>query len=78
MSISREASIQEYMTTAQAAAYLNISKQWLEARRSCGGDAPPVVRIGRACRYRRSTLDQWALRREQNSPSLAVNRTEGF
>jgi hypothetical protein len=65
--VSKNPEILEYLNTAQAAAYLNISKQWLEAKRSSGGNAPPVVRIGRVCRYRRSALDKWAL--EQEAPN---------
>lgn len=70
MSASCESQISEYLTTAQAAAYLNISKQWLEAKRSGCGNSPPVTRIGRACRYRRSALDQWAQRQELNAPGI--------
>lgn len=58
----------EYLTTAQAADYLNISKQWLEARRCRGGDAPPPTRIGRAVRYRRSALDAWMRQHESAVP----------
>ena len=67
--MSNSVEVPEYLTTAQAAAYLNISKQWLEAKRSGGGNAPPVVRIGRACRYRRVALDQWAQKNETSTNS---------
>ena len=49
----------EYLTTAQAAAYLGFSKQKLEAWRVCG-EGPPFARLSaRAIRYKRSDLDEW-------------------
>ena len=50
----------EYMTTQQAAAYLNLSRQYLEAARYRGdGSGPAYVKLERAVRYRRSVLDAW-------------------
>jgi len=50
----------EYLTTQQAAAYLNISRQYLEAARYRGdGSGPAYVKLERAVRYRRSVLDAW-------------------
>jgi hypothetical protein len=50
----------EYMTTKEAAAYLKLSRQFLEAARYRGdGSGPPYVKLERAVRYRRSVLDAW-------------------
>jgi Helix-turn-helix domain len=50
----------EYMTTIEAASYLKLSRQFLEAARYRGdGSGPPYIKLDRAVRYRRSVLDQW-------------------
>jgi excisionase family DNA binding protein len=50
----------EYMTTKQAAQYLNLSRQYLEAARYRGDSSgPPYIKLDRAVRYRRSALDSW-------------------
>jgi hypothetical protein len=50
----------EYLTTQQAAAYLNLSRQYLEgARYRADGSGPAYVKLQRAVRYRRSVLDAW-------------------
>jgi hypothetical protein len=50
----------EYLTTQQAAEYLNLSRQYLEAARYRGdGSGPAYVKLERAVRYRRSVLDAW-------------------
>lgn len=50
----------EYLTTQQAAEYLNLSRQYLEAARYRGdGSGPAFVKLERAVRYRRSVLDAW-------------------
>jgi len=49
-----------YMTTAEAAQYLKLSRQFLEAARYRGdGSGPAYVKLERAVRYRRSVLDAW-------------------
>ena len=49
-----------YMTTTEAAAYLKLSRQYLEAARYRGdGSGPAYVKLERAVRYRRSVLDAW-------------------
>jgi hypothetical protein len=49
-----------YMTTAEAAQYLKLSRQFLEAARYRGdGSGPTYVKLERAVRYRRSVLDAW-------------------
>ena len=49
-----------YMTTAEAAQYLKLSRQFLEAARYRGdGSGPPYIKLERAVRYRRSVLDAW-------------------
>jgi len=58
----------DYLTTAQAAEYLNISKQYLEAKRSRrDGSGPSPIFVGRAVRYHRGTLDQWMKANEATS-----------
>jgi hypothetical protein len=47
------------LNEAEAARFLNISPRTLQAWRS-RGFGPPFVRIGRAIRYRRCDLEQWA------------------
>src|SRR5258706_12113032 len=50
----------EYLTTVQAAGYLNVSRQFLKvARRKAEGSGPRFMLIGGAVRYRRSDLDSW-------------------
>src|SRR6476619_6930765 len=52
--------VSEFLTTKQAAQYLNLSRQYLEAARYRGdGSGPPYVKLERAVRYRRSVLDAW-------------------
>ena len=49
-----------YLTTAEAAQYLKLSRQFLEAARYRGdGSGPAYVKLERAVRYRRSVLDAW-------------------
>ena len=60
----------EYLTTQQAAAYLNLSRQYLEgARYRADGSGPAYVKLERAVRYRRSVLDAWMSAHDK--PSLA-------
>ena len=47
-----------YYTREQAARYLTIGASTL-AKLAMQGKGPRLVRIGRACRYRRSDLDAW-------------------
>ena len=54
----------EYLTTTQAAAYLGMSRQWLEIGRH-KGYGPPYIKLGRAVRYKRSALDNWMTDRQQ-------------
>ena len=54
-----------YLSTEQAAAYLNMSRQWLEIGRH-KGYGPPYIKLGRAVRYKRSALDEWMLARQQS------------
>ena len=64
----------EYLTTQQAAAYLNLCRQYLEAARYRGdGSGPAYVKLERAVRYRRSVLDAWMSAHDHSpdKPSLA-------
>ena len=48
------------MTTKEAAAYLRVSRQFLElARWKADGSGPPYVRLGNSVRYDRPLLNQW-------------------
>ncbi|WLB64671.1 helix-turn-helix domain-containing protein [Bradyrhizobium japonicum] len=50
----------DYMTTREAAAYTKFSRQFFEAARYKGdGSGPPYIKVGRAVRYRKPTLDAW-------------------
>ena len=50
----------DYMTTREAAAYVKLSRQFLEGARYRGdGSGPPYIKLERAVRYRRSALDAW-------------------
>lgn len=55
----------EYLSTEQVAAYLGMSRQWLEIGRH-KGYGPPYIKLGRAVRYKRSALDEWMLARQQS------------
>ena len=55
--------IAEYLRTPEAARHLSVSHQYLEVSR-CRGEGPPYVKLGRAVRYRRAALDEWAKSRE--------------
>ncbi len=49
-----------YFTTVEAAYYLKLSRQYLEAARHRGdGSGPPYIKLERAVRYRKTTLDKW-------------------
>jgi predicted DNA-binding transcriptional regulator AlpA len=50
----------EYLTTVEAAAYLKMSRQSLEAARyRADGSGPAYIKLERAVGYRRSALDAW-------------------
>ncbi|MFY9957960.1 helix-turn-helix domain-containing protein [Bradyrhizobium sp.] len=50
----------EYLTTAEAAEYLRLSRQFLQIARMRGdGSGPPFIKLARAVRYRRAALDAW-------------------
>lgn len=48
----------EYLTTKQAAAYLNFSAQHLEIMRH-RGTGPHYIKMPQRVRYRRADLDAW-------------------
>ena len=50
----------EYLRTAEAAELLRLSVQYLSIARFRGEGGPPYIKIGRAVRYRRSSLIEWA------------------
>ena len=58
----------DWLTTAEAAQHLKVSKQWLEKLR-CWGGGPKFSLLGRCVRYLKSELDAWAISRERTSTS---------
>ena len=58
--ISAPAIASPYLTTTEAAAYLKLSRQFLEgARWHADGSGPDYVQLGRSVRYIKATLDAW-------------------
>ena len=52
--------VSPYLTTEEAAAYLKLSRQFLEgARYRDDGTGPPYVKAGKTVRYIQSALDAW-------------------
>ena len=50
----------DVMTTREAAAYLKLSRQFLEGARHRGdGSGPDYLKWGRSVRYHRAQLDAW-------------------
>ena len=65
----------EYLTTQQAAVYLNLSRQYLEAARYRGdGSGPAYVKLERAVRYRRSVLDAWMAAHDHSPDAPIITR----
>jgi predicted DNA-binding transcriptional regulator AlpA len=61
-----------YLTTVEAAKYLKLSRQFLEAARyRADGTGPPYIKLERAVRYRRSELDAW-MTAHDHSPDKPV------
>jgi predicted DNA-binding transcriptional regulator AlpA len=59
----------DMLDTGQCAAWLGLSEQWLEIRRSRGG-GPPFERISPRCvRYRRGKVKSWLDKRSHLSTS---------
>lgn len=49
-----------YLTTVEAAYYTRLSRQFFEgARHRADGSGPPFIKLERAVRYRKTTLDEW-------------------
>ena len=61
-----KANIVEYMTTREAAAYLSVSRQWLEIGRS-KGYGPPFMKVEGIVRYKRAEVDRWMLDYQRNT-----------
>ena len=61
-----------YLTTVEAAKYLKLSRQFLEAARyRADGSGPAYIKLERAVRYRRSVLDAW-MAAHDHSPDKPV------
>ena len=61
-----KANIVEYMTTRETAAYLGVSRQWLEIGRS-KGYGPPFTKVEGIVRYQRAEVDRWMLDYQRNT-----------
>lgn len=55
-----------------AAAYLNVSTQWLESRRQDGA-GPPFAKLGRRIIYRKADLDAFVAQRLVSSTQTHRN-----
>jgi predicted DNA-binding transcriptional regulator AlpA len=59
----------EYLNTKQAAAYLGVSRQWLEIGRT-KGYGPPFIKAGDGgggiVRYMRSEIDGWMFSQQRS------------
>ena len=62
----------EYFPTRQAAQYLGVSAGWLASAR-CRGNGPPYIKMGRAIRYRRLTLEKWMAQRERDPGTVPMS-----
>jgi predicted DNA-binding transcriptional regulator AlpA len=58
LSTTETQSISAYMDTKQAAAYLGLSKQFLEIARH-RGDGPKYYKLSQAVRYSKADLDEF-------------------
>ena len=56
------------LMVSEAADFLRLSQSWL-AKSWMRGDGPPFVKIGRAIRYRESSLVQWLKSNQRRSTS---------
>jgi len=56
------------LMVSEAADILRLSQSWL-AKSRMRGDGPPFVKIGRAIRYRESSLVQWLKSNQRQSTS---------
>lgn len=56
----------EYLTTIQAAKYLNFSRQWLEIARH-KGEGPSYIKMARMVRYAISDLDEFMQSHRRNN-----------
>ena len=62
----QDAARARHVTTAEAAEYLGLSESYLNKARHFG-TGPAYVRFGRAIRYSRDALDDWAEQRTTTS-----------
>lgn len=67
---------QEMLTTKQAAAYINLRPATLEAWR-CRGGGPVFIKLGKACRYRMSSLEEFLRNHSHTSTSEIDSIKEG-
>jgi hypothetical protein len=67
LAAAADADDEDQMTTAETAAWLGVSKQWLEKARQCGY-GPPFTQISKQIiRYSRAMCRAWLLTRTRRS-----------
>ena len=67
--------VTDYMTTQEAAAYLKLSRQFLEgARYRSDGSGPSYIKVGKSVRYRQSALDVWMSAHDHPADKLGTVR----
>ncbi len=72
MIVDRGLHAPEVMNTVQAAAYLGISRQYLEIARH-KGNGPQYVKLARLVRYRKTDLETWLAKHLcQNTSQAAI------
>lgn len=65
---------EKLLTASEVAEWLGVPKGWVYAM-SRTGDLP-TVRLGRYCRFRRSSVDEWIERQESNNAGRGAGRKE--
>lgn len=61
--------LQEISTTEEAAQFLRLQKQTLEAWRRLSGKGPAFLKLGRRVVYRREALERFMAEHERRSTS---------
>lgn len=68
--VERHPPLTTYISTVEAAAYLGVSRQFLEQDRT-GRRQIPYFKFGAAVRYLRCDLDEWANKQRRDAYPLA-------
>jgi|HubBroStandDraft_6_1064221.scaffolds.fasta_scaffold35132_3 hypothetical protein len=65
----------EYLSTAEAAVYLHVSRKFLETARCCG-DGPCFFKVGRSVRYNRADLDAFMMAHQRTKTDNGHDRAD--